>query len=262
MRCASDCVGGKNDMANPSARYRAGYHGRHYPGTTNAMTTTLATAFLVGLLGGVHCVGMCGGVVATLTMGLAPAQRESLLRMLPFQLAYNIGRMGGYVLGGALVGGLGGLLMRSDGVQVVQRGLYLLAALFMIALGLYLGGWWRGLVVVEQVGGGLWRRLEPLGRRLLPIRSPWRAFGVGLVWAWLPCGLVYSVLIMCLGAGTMAKGALLMVAFGLGTLPNLLGIGLLAGAAARYRDLAWARRTAGLIVLGFGLYALWQLFVL
>jgi Uncharacterized conserved protein len=179
--------------------------------------------------------------------------------LLPLQLGYNLGRVAGYGLAGALAGGVGALLAQSGALYWGQRTLYGLAAVMMIALGLYLGGWWRGLVVVERAGGLLWRRLEPLGRRLLPIYSFGRALAVGLVWAWLPCGLVYSILILALGTGSPVQGALLMLAFGLGTLPNLLGIGLLAGAAARYLEAIWLRRAAGLLVLGFGGYALWQL---
>jgi sulfite exporter TauE/SafE len=226
------------------------------------MNTTVLTAFVVGLLGGVHCVGMCGGIVATLTMSLAPGHRRGVAGQLSFQLAYNLGRLAGYSCAGALIGGLGGWLLQSPALQWAQQLLYALAALFMLALGLYLGGWWRGLVQVERVGALLWRHLEPIGRRLLPIDTWWQAVGVGLVWAWLPCGLVYSVLILALGAGSAANGALLMFAFGLGTLPNLLGIGLLAGAAARYAEQARLRQAAGLLVIGFGLYAIWQLFAL
>ena len=224
------------------------------------MSTSILTAFVVGLLGGVHCVGMCGGIVATLTMSLAPERRRSIAGQVPFQLAYNLGRIAGYTLAGALMGGLGALLLQSLALQWTQRALYALAALFMIALGLYLGGWWRGLTQVERAGALLWRRLEPLGRRLLPIDTWWQALGVGLVWAWLPCGLVYSVLILALSAGSLVEGAALMFAFGLGTLPNLLGIGLLAGAAARYSEQVWLRQAAGLLVIAFGLYAMWQLF--
>lgn len=226
------------------------------------MSASLLTAFLVGLLGGVHCVGMCGGIVATLTMGLAPEHRRGIGSLLPYQLAYNLGRLGGYALAGAVIGAVGAILLQSVALHWAQRALYLLSAAFMIALGLYLGGWWRGLIWVERAGGLLWRRLEPWGRKLLPVRHWWQAFAVGLVWAWLPCGLVYSVLILALGAGGPLQGAAMMLAFGLGTLPNLLGIGLLAGAAARYSELVGLRRAAGLLVMGFGLYALWQLILL
>jgi uncharacterized protein len=220
----------------------------------------LITAFLVGLLGGVHCVGMCGGIVGTLTLSLPRSVRGTLAAQMPYQLAYNAGRVVGYTLAGALAGALGTWMLRLMPLQQAQRALLGLAAVFMIALGLYLGGWWRGSAGLERLGTPLWRRLEPLGRRLLPVRSPWHALGLGLIWAWLPCGLVYSVLIWSVAAGSAGRGAALMLAFGVGTLPNLLGIALLAGVAARLGEHAWVRRSAGLLVLGFGGCALWQLF--
>ncbi|MCG6941896.1 MAG: sulfite exporter TauE/SafE family protein [Thiohalocapsa sp.] len=224
------------------------------------MLTSLLTAFVVGLLGGVHCVGMCGGIVSMLTMGIAPERRRHMVELLPLQLGYNLGRVAGYTLAGALFGGLGAALVQAPALHWVQRVLYAVAAVVMVALGLYLGGWWRGLVLVERAGGLLWHRLEPVGRRLLPIRNWVQAVAVGLVWAWLPCGLVYSALILALGTGSPLQGALVMLAFGLGTLPNLLGIALLAGAAARYTEAVWLRRGAGMLVMGFGGFALWQLF--
>jgi hypothetical protein len=219
------------------------------------------TAFLVGLLGGVHCLGMCGGIVGALTAGLPREVRSSLPRLAPFQLAYNGGRIAGYTLAGVLMGALGTLLVQAIPFQHAQRALYAIAAVFMILLGLYLSGWWRGLGRLEAIGAVLWRRLEPFGRRLLPIRTPWHALGVGLVWAWIPCGLVYSVLIWSISAGSPSQGALLMLAFGLGTLPNLLAMGILAGAAARIAETRWVRQAAGTVVLAFGLRALWQLVV-
>lgn len=225
------------------------------------MTGSLFTAWLVGLLGGVHCVGMCGGVVATLTAGLPREQRARIARQLPFQLAYNAGRILSYTLVGALMGMLGAVALDFLPLHLAQRVLYALAAAFMLALGLHLGGWWQGLTRLERYGALLWRRIEPLGRRFIPVRHWWQALAVGLIWGWLPCGLVYSVLIWSAGAGGALQGALLMLVFGLGTLPNLLGIGLLAGAAARLTEQRWLRQVAGGVVIGFGLYAFWQLLI-
>jgi sulfite exporter TauE/SafE len=225
------------------------------------VTGSLTTAFLVGLLGGVHCVGMCGGIVGTLAMGLPREVRGRIGRMLPYQLAYNGGRMAGYAVAGGLMGGLGTMIVQILPLQYAQRGLYVLAALFMILLGLYLGRWWLGLERLERVGATVWRRLEPMGRRLLPVRSPAQALGLGFVWAWIPCGLVYSVLIWSVASGSAVQGALVMLAFGFGTLPTLLGMGMLAGAAARFADQDWMRKLSGALVLGFGLYALWQVFL-
>lgn len=216
------------------------------------------TALLVGLLGGVHCLSMCGGLVGSLTLGLEPRIRRDPLRMLPYQLAYNLGRLTGYAVAGALVGGLGAILLQLDSLQIAQRLLYALAGSVMVLLGLYLGGWWRLLAVVERQGLWLWRRLEPIARRLLPVRHWPQAVIIGFIWAWIPCGLVYSVLLTAVATGSPVDGALVMLSFGLGTLPNLLGIALLAGAAARIAERAWARQLAGTLVIGFGVYALWQ----
>jgi sulfite exporter TauE/SafE len=222
------------------------------------MLTQLLSAFVVGLLGGVHCIGMCGGIVSTLTFGLPKQTRSRLAATVPFQLAYNLGRILSYTLAGALMGGLGFLLAQMLPLYYAQRALYLLAGLFMLALGLYLAGWWPAWANLEQVGGGLWRRLEPLGKRLMPVRSPAQALVLGMIWGWLPCGLVYSVLVWTVSAGGALEGAALMLAFGLGTLPNLLLMGLVAGGILRWTRKAWVRRGAGLMVMGFGLYSLWQ----
>lgn len=220
----------------------------------------LASAFVVGLLGGVHCVGMCGGIVAALTFGLPPERRSAPGGMASFLLAYNAGRIASYAAAGAVMGAAGVLLAGFLPVEYAQRGLLLLAALFMVAMGLYLGGWWRGLARLEAAGGALWRRIEPLGRGLMPVRGPGQAFALGLLWGWLPCGLVYSVLVWAVSSGSALQGMLLLLAFGLGTLPNLLAMGAAAGLLARFAREPWVRRAAGALVAAFGLWTLWSAF--
>ena len=136
---------------------------------------SLLAAFLVGLLGGVHCVGMCGGIVGALSLGLPEAQRSGSQRWI-YLLAYNLARLSSYTLAGGLLGGVGWLAANWSGLHQLQQALQLLAALFMVALGLYLGGWWLGLARVERAGGLVRNRLEPLGRRFLPVRTPLQAF--------------------------------------------------------------------------------------
>lgn len=219
---------------------------------------SLLAAFLVGLLGGVHCVGMCGGIVAALSLGLSEQQAGGKARW-RYLLAYNLARITSYSVAGALFGGVGWLASNWSGLHQVQLLLQLVAAVFMVILGLYLGGWWQGLAQLERAGGLVWRRLEPLGRRFLPVRTPGQAFLVGLVWGWLPCGLVYSVLVWSIATADPLYGAALLASFGLGTLPNLLAMGVLAERlSAQARDLR-VRRAAGLLVIGFGLFALSQL---
>ncbi|MGF1548299.1 MAG: sulfite exporter TauE/SafE family protein [Thiotrichales bacterium] len=220
------------------------------------LESSLITAFVVGLLGGVHCFGMCGGIVGALSFGAgaSPDTAISRLRFAAIQLAYNLGRILTYTLIGALAGWLGRAALDLVRLSETQNRLLLVAGVFMVILGLYLGGWWMGLLRVERLGGRLWRYIEPLGRRLIPVRSPGAAFGLGLVWGWLPCGLVYSVLIWSLAAGSAQNGAGLMLAFGLGTLPNLLLMGALAGWLTRFVRHPAVRQAAGALVITLGCY--------
>lgn len=215
-------------------------------------------AFLVGLLGGIHCLGMCGGIVSALTFSLPQNKRSHLGSLLPMLLAYNTGRISGYMLAGALAGGLGAALLAVGGLEDFRFFLQIVAALFMIALGLYLAGVWMGVGKIENAGRALWQYVEPLGRRFIPLDSVGKALPLGFIWGWLPCGLVYSVLIWSLSAGSITKGALLMLAFGLGTLPNLLLMGAAAAWLARFTRHPLVKRIAGLLVVGLGMLLLWQ----
>ncbi len=213
------------------------------------------SAFLVGLVGGVHCLGMCSGIVSTLTLGLSSNNHQGP-KLLLSQLAYNSGRISSYVIAGAIMGGIGTLLLQWLPLYLAQRVLYGAAGIMMILLGFYISGWWMALNKVEKAGQHLWKQLEPIARKLLPISSPFQAFQVGLVWGWLPCGLVYSMLINAVSSGSAVNGAAIMLAFALGTLPNLLMMGYLAGAAARMLHSTWFKKLAGVLIIGFGLWTL------
>lgn len=215
-------------------------------------------AFLAGLLGGGHCAGMCGGIVTALT--LQPGQSASAPRILRSrQLAYNLSRITSYALLGAVAGLLGSAVAFFDIVVPVGIVLYGLANLMLIALGLYLAGLWYGLRAIENLGARLWRRVQPQFARLLPIVSMRQACVAGLLWGLLPCGLVYSALTMAFASGGPFNGASLMLAFGLGTLPNLLAFGLLAARLKVFLQRTWVRRIAGLSVAALGLFGLARL---
>nr|MBL8412390.1 sulfite exporter TauE/SafE family protein [Dechloromonas sp.] len=207
--------------------------------------------FLVGLLGGTHCVGMCGGIVGALSMGASA--RWSML------LAYNGGRILSYALAGALAGALGAASLGLEGQVPIRLILYFLANLMLVALGFYLLGATRALAFTERAGQYLWRLIQPLTRRFLPARSVGQAFPLGVLWGWLPCGLVYSALAGALAAGSAGRGAALMLAFGLGTLPNLLLAGILLARLNEFVRRPLVRAISGLLVLGFGLYGLFGL---
>lgn len=216
-------------------------------------------AFLAGLLGGGHCAGMCGGIVTALT--LQPGQRGSADKALwPMQLAYNLSRVTSYTVLGALAGLLGSAVALFDIVLPLGRVLYIFANLMLVALGLYLAGIWYGLRAIERFGGGLWKRVQPRFASLLPIRSLRQAAVAGLLWGLLPCGLVYSVLTMAFASGHPQNGAALMLAFGVGTLPNLLAFGLLAARLKTLMQRVWVRRLAGISVAAMGVVGLTRLF--
>lgn len=196
---------------------------------------------------------MCGGIVGALSAQAVGSPWR-------LHLAYNAGRIISYAVAGAIAGGIGALGASIAGVAAAQLALYVLANLMLIALGLYLIGYVRALAPVERFGQSLWRRLSPLGRRFLPVRHAGQALPLGLVWGWLPCGLVYSALATALASGSPARGALSMLAFGLGTLPNLLLAGVLLSRFRRFVQAPAARAIAGALVLAYGVYGLVQAF--
>jgi len=214
-----------------------------------------AAIFLVGLLGGTHCVGMCGGIVGALSVQ-TPGGRAGW----PLHLAYNGGRILSYTAAGALVGAIGGLGLAFGPVARTQLVFYVLASLMLVALGFYLMGFTRSLAIVERMGQGIWKRIQPLTSRFLPARSVAQALPLGMLWGWLPCGLVYSILTTALVTGSAVRGALAMLVFGLGTLPNLLLAGILFSRFRRFAQAPLARMVSGLLVMGFGLYGLYNAF--
>lgn len=210
-------------------------------------------AAATGFLGGVHCAGMCGGVAGAVC---APAPRGSAWR---YALAFNGGRLAAYAAAGALAGALGqaGLAWRGD--ALLQQLMFALASAMLVALGLYLAGIAPFVRHIEAAGTVVWRRLQPCTRWFMPVTSASRAFGLGALWGWVPCGLVYAVLLTALATGGAWQGAAVMLAFGLGTLPNLLAIGVLVQRAAPLARRRLMRISAGTLVAAFGLYGLLQI---
>ena len=231
---------------------------------------SLFPIFLVGLFGGVHCIGMCGGIVAAFSTAGRPRApfpvpvmtvraadghqfashpaADSLARV----ASYNAGRIGSYMVAGALAGSMVGGVQAMLDLASLRLAMYWLANGMLVALGLYLMNAWRGLTLLEALGQRIWRHIQPLMKPLLPIDRPAKALALGALWGWIPCGMVYSVLATAMLTGTAAGGAAVMLAFGLGTLPTLLAMGM---AGERLRSWSRQRRVrvvAGLLVLAFG----------
>ena len=214
---------------------------------------SIIAVFFVGLLRGVHCLGMCGSIV-----GIVTAQMPKGGTRWQFHLAYNCGRIASYTMAGALVGAIGqaGFLLRD--VVPIQHLLFALSSLMLVALGMYVAGVWALVRRIEQAGSLLWQHIQPLTRRLFPIATPMRALLLGTLWGWLPCGLVYSVLVTALASGHTPSGAMIMLTFGIGTLPNLLVIGLFWERCRRWVQSPGVRMAAGLIIIAFGIYGLFK----
>ncbi|MEQ6885481.1 sulfite exporter TauE/SafE family protein [Salicola sp. Rm-C-2C1-2] len=217
--------------------------------------TDWATAFVLGVVSSTHCVGMCGGIVGALTYSLAPEIRGSRSHFVLFSLHYHLGRISSYMLAGALVAGGAAVFqeLAGAGSALVMR---TVGAMFLVALGVYIGGWFPRFAWIESMGRPLWRWLEPIGRRLLPVRSLPQAFGFGLVWGWLPCGLVYSALVYSLSTGSVWQGMGVMLFFGLGTIPTLLLVGFMAERVSRVMANPLFRQVAGVLIVVLALVPL------
>ncbi len=209
----------------------------------------LLSALILGLLGGGHCLGMCGGLMGALTLAIPAEQRARRFRLL---LAYNLGRILSYATAGLLLGTAGWALSNSPAAMLLR----VVAGLLLIAMGLYLAGWWSGLTRIEALGRHLWRHLQPIASHLMPVSSLPRALLLGAIWGWLPCGLVYSTLLWASSQGGPIDSALLMLTFGLGTWPVLLATGMAAERITALLRRRGVRIAGGLLVILFGLWTL------
>ena len=217
---------------------------------------TYTSAFLLGLFSTLHCVGMCGGIIGALSLSLPVDIRSNKPRMLAFITTYNIGRILSYCFAGLVAGAIGTGVLASAGFDQGHAILRAIGVAMMIAIGLYLAGWLPQLAIVEKIGVPVWKKLEPVGRKLLPVASLPKALAYGLIWGWLPCGLVYFVLIWALTAGDATRGALMMLAFGIGTLPTLLATGFMTSWLTRFARSATARQIVGLLIIAMAIGSL------
>jgi hypothetical protein len=217
------------------------------------MIPTIGTALVLGAFGSVHCVAMCGGIAGALSMardGVGGKKSGVWLR----HACYGVGRVASYVVAGAFVGSLGlvlGSVLGAKGTLLLRAA----AAVLLVLLGLQLGGWWSGLAHVERVGASLWRRIAP---PLLPTRpdraSALASLGIGVVWGWLPCGLVYSTLAWAGASGNPIESSVAMGAFGLGTLPGVWLVGVGASPLARLTRERGVRELAGATVIAMAIW--------
>lgn len=205
--------------------------------------------FLAGLLGGGHCAGMCGGIVAAFSMNLPTASRWK------WHVFFNVGRISGYALMGGVLAGIAHFATQTV-IHQAQFILFLIAHILLIGMGLQIAAWSLWVNQIEKCGQPVWRRVKPLLAKLLPVKNLWQCFAAGMLWGWLPCGLVYTASLAAMSSANPWSGAGLMLVFGLGTLPNLLLIALGSELLRDWMRNRWLRRFFGTILIAFGVYPL------
>jgi sulfite exporter TauE/SafE len=215
--------------------------------------SNLATggAFIAGLSGSAHCFGMCGGMAGALGMHARSVARTGAT-VFGTSALYQVGRIGGYATLGALFGALGMALSMALNLNRIADVMRMLSGALLILLGLRVLLRVNALAPLENWGARLWRHLQPLAGHAAQGNAFARPLLLGLMWGWLPCGLVYSMLMVSATSANAAGGAAVMVAFGIGTLPAMLTSTL---AAARLQAVLKRRATqlaSGILLVLFG----------
>ncbi len=221
----------------------------------HAFNSSYLVAFIMGLLSSMHCVGMCGSIIGTLTLSLDADIRQNKKRLLPFVFNYNAGRVTSYTLAGSLLGVVQSLLVMSMDESTGYRILQILSAVVMGSAGFYIAGWFPRFAYIEKIGLHFWRAIEPYGRKLIPVKTYSQAYLFGMVWGWLPCSLVYTALALASTAGGVSQSAFTMLFFGLGTIPAVMGIGIMTGILTKLSGLQRFRQLIGILMIALALLA-------
>ena len=210
-----------------------------------AFSSSFVVAFLLGLFTSFHCLAMCGSIVGALTLSLNRSIRENKKLLFLFITSYNAGRITSYGLGGLIAGILETVLTMPLGDGGGHRALQIISALIMLGAGLHVAGWFPRFAYIEKAGAVIWRQLEPKAFRLIPIETLPKAFIFGMVWGWLPCGLVYTALAVAATSGDVFRSTLTMLAFGLGTMPAVMSIGVMTSLMVKVSSHGSFRQIAG-----------------
>lgn len=213
--------------------------------------STLAVAFSIGILGGAHCIGMCGGIIGALTLSVSADNYRRRVLMIA---TYNAGRVLSYLL----IAWIFYQILKSAQDYFALQFMRYVAGALLVAMGLYLADWWRGLLYLEKAGSYLWRILQPFSKKLLPVKTYPQAFLLGVLWGWLPCGLIYSALAYATAADNSVNAVLVMLAFALGTLPAVMASGLLAERLLALVKKPALRKGFAVLIILFGMWTLYH----
>lgn len=224
--------------------------------TGAAGAIALSAAFLAGIAGSAHCLVMCGGLSAALSMRSRAfmhsprgAWREASL--------YHAGRLSGYSMAGALFGWFGASLQTLVDLPMLAMIARVTAGILVVLVAVRVLFGLNALSSIERQGARFWKLVQPLAKHAVGSRSPVRSLLLGLLWGWLPCGLVYSVLLLAALSGDALRGAGVMLAFGAGTLPAMLIASVAASELTRAAAVRGGRQLSGALLLFFGLWLVW-----
>lgn len=215
----------------------------------SAFSTSYLVALAMGLFSALHCLGMCGSIIGSLTLSLRREIRENKQMLVPFVFSYNLGRITSYTLAGLLAGLAEHVLSLPFGAGHGHRFLQVISALIMLGAGLHIAGWFPRFAYIEKMGTVMWSRIEPYGRRLVPVETLSQAFVFGMIWGWLPCGLVYTALALAATTGEVFRSSMTMLAFGVGTMPAVMGVGIMTSWMVRLSQMKKFRLITGLTLI-------------
>ncbi len=221
--------------------------------------SALISAWLAGVLGGAHCIAMCGGFVAAMAQAAPQASPLRPARAIAWgQLPYSAGRITTYAALGAIAGGTGALALAATDILALQRVLYVIANLFLLALAFAIA--WKGgtFAWLQRAGNALFASVIPAFRPLLRANAIPARYALGMLWGLVPCALTYGVLPIALFAGGAWQGAAVMLAFGIGTLPNLLATSWVMARARRWLDTRVVRYPSAALLAGFAAVGIWR----
>jgi len=216
---------------------------------TQLISSPIFIALFIGLFSSLHCISMCGSIIGTLSFSLKPEIRQNKVKMTAFIFSYNLGRIFSYMLAGLIVGLIESLLSLPFGDEHGHQLLKIISAIIITGAGFYIAGWFPSFAYIEKTGSHFWKTIEPYGRKLIPVTSLKQAFLFGMVWGWIPCGLVYTALALSATAGDISTSILIMLAFGVGTLPAVMRTGMVSSFISRLSSLKITKQVVGMLLV-------------
>ena len=224
--------------------------------TNELFSSPIFIAFFIGLFSSLHCVSMCGSIIGTLSLSLKPEIRTKKSTMTAFIFSYNFGRIFSYMLAGLIIALIESLLTLPLGAEHEHWLLHFFSALIIAGAGFYIAGWFPKFAYIEKTGSYFWKTIEPYGRKLIPVATLKQAFLFGMVWGWIPCGLVYTALALAATSGDIITSVLTMLTFGLGTLPAVVGTGLVSTFISRLSNLLIAKQIVGILLVLVAIFSI------